>query len=40
MLAVFDGQTDVVVELLKHGKVDVNLQDECGQTALMVGEQK
>jgi ankyrin repeat protein len=30
------GHTDIVVQLLKHGKVHVNLQDSQGETALML----
>jgi ankyrin repeat protein len=33
-------ETDIVVEMLKHDKVDVNLQDKNGWTAFMLGEQR
>ena len=35
MLASFEGYLDVVKELLQHPKIDINLQDRNGDTALM-----
>jgi ankyrin repeat protein len=35
ILATQNGHTDTVVELLKHDKVDVNIQDIHGDTAFL-----